>query len=145
MKAPLEHQVVEIESQGNQCCVCGVLESTPPLGLLKSAPFWHCREVKRLLSELCFHSLFFFSRLVRGTHLRSAPSGRGSRGAPGLPPGWAWGVKIPRGTEEKTSRGHGAKGQVRNTGAHLTAYGPHCNLHLTHTSQTPKTASVYLE
>ena len=60
MKAPLEHQVVELESQGNQFCMCGVSESAPPLGLLKLAPFWHCREVKRLLSRVVFSQLVFF-------------------------------------------------------------------------------------
>ena len=90
-------------------------------------------------------NVVFFSRLVRGTQLRPAPSDRGSRGAPGAPPPWAWGVKTPRGTEAKTARSHGAKGQVRNTGARFTAYGPRHNLHRTHTSQTQKTASAYLE
>ena len=145
MKAPLEHQVVDFESQGNQFFVCGVSESTPPLGLLKSAPFWHCREVKRLLSRVVFSSLFFSSRLVRGIHLGSAPSDRGSHGAPGTPHHWAWGVKIPRGTDAKTTQSHGAKGQVRNTIARLTVYGPHHNLHRTNTIRTQKTASGYLE
>ena len=145
MKAPLEHQAVKIESQCNKFCVCGVLELVPPRILLKSAPSGTVERSNDFSLQLCFHKVFFSSRLVRGTHLRSAPSDRGSRGAPGAPPSWAWGVKSPRGTEAGRARGHGAKGQVRNTGAHLTAYGPHCNLHLTHTSQTQKTASVYLE
>ena len=145
MKPPLEHKVVDFESQGNQFFVCGVSESTPPLGLLKSAPFWHCREVKRLLSCVFTVCYVFFSRLVRGIHLGSAPSDRGSHGAPGTPHRWAWGVKIPRGTEAKTGKRLGAKGQVRNTGARLTAYGLHRNLHLTHTIQMQKTASGYLE
>ena len=150
MKAPLEHRAVEIESQCNEFCVCGVLELVPPRILLKSAPFWHCREVKVSPSndfslQLCFPRCVFFSRLVRGIHLGPAPSDRGPHGASGTVPRWAWAAKSPRGTEAKTGKRLGAKGQVRNTGARLTAYGLHRNLHLTHTIQMQKTASGYLE
>ena len=148
MKAPLEHQAVESESQCNKFCVCGVLELVPPRILLKSAPFWHCREVKRLLTSVVFSEMCFFLETRAGysrIHLGPAPSDRGPHGASGAVPRWAWVAKSPRGTEAKTGKRLGAKGQVRNTGARLTAYGLHRNLHLTHTIQMQKTASAYLE
>ena len=146
MNPPLEHQLVEIESQCNEFCVCGVLELVPPRILLKSAPFWHCREVKRLLTSVVFsEKCFFLENAARYIHPGPAPSDRGPRGASGTAPRRAWAVKSPRSTEAKTGRRLGAEGQVRNTGARLTAYGLHRNLHLTHTIQMPKTASAYLE
>ena len=78
-------------------------------------------------------------------HLGPAPSDRGPHGASGTVPRWAWVAESPRGTEAKTGKRLGAKGQVRNTGARLTAYGPRRNLHRTHTSPTQKTASAYHE
>jgi hypothetical protein len=89
MKAPLERQAVKIESQCSEFYVCGVLELVPPRILLKSAPFWHCREVKRLLSRVVFsQSVFFLEPRAR----YAAETGTIGEGVPwgvrgGAPPG----------------------------------------------------------